>query len=241
MTVPFLREDEVDVRAPSPLLLIAETRAYAEYLRFLAVRAKLLRELPRGDGHAVLVIPGFGTRDHSTRPLREMLRALGYDARGWGQGRNLGMRGGIRDALRTLIRQLHEREGRKVSLVGWSLGGVFARELARAAPECVRRVFTLGSPFNGHPNANNVYALWKIMNRGAAAKLDWDGFQRRRTPPPVPCTAIHSKNDGIVAWRCSVEEQAPNTENVEVRGSHFGLGYNPEVIRVIADRLARPA
>jgi pimeloyl-ACP methyl ester carboxylesterase len=238
--IAFIREEDVDVRAPSPLLLLAEGRAYAEYLLFRAQRRALLRQLPRGDGHPVVVLPGFGASDVSTRTLRQVLQELGYDAHGWGLARNLGMRPQVKAGMKALLEKLHSREGRKVSLIGWSLGGVFVREIARSTPERVRRIFTLGSPFNGHPNANNVYALWRLANRKQPVKLDWEGFQRRRTPPPVPCTAIHSKNDGIVAWQCSVEEAAPNTENVEVSGSHFGLGFNPQVIRVIAERLARP-
>ena len=101
-------------------------------------------------------------------------------------------------------------------------------------------MFTLGSPINGHPAANNVMGIFKLMNRGKPVNLDWDGFQKRRNPPPVPCTAVYTKTDGVVAWRCAMEESAPNTENVEVPGSHMGLGANPQVLRVLAERLAKP-
>ncbi|HUR42114.1 MAG TPA: alpha/beta hydrolase [Verrucomicrobiae bacterium] len=236
-TVAMLRE-EPQRRPPSRLLLLLEGRAFAEYAQ-LRLSWRSLQQLPRGDGHPVLVIPGFATTDGSTRPLRRVLKQLGYDVHGWGQGRNYGMRGSIREALRMRIDTLYG-EGRKISLVGWSLGGVYAREIARHDPSRVRRVITLGSPINGHPQSNNVDRIYRWANRGRAQPVDWEGHQRRRVAPAVPCTAIYSKSDGIVDWRCSLEEIAPNTENVEVRGSHCGLGVNPQVVRIIADRLARP-
>jgi len=227
-----------DPAPPSPLLLLLEGRAFAEYGALL-LAWPLLGLLPRGDGHSVLVLPGFGGSDVSTRPLRRALNRLGYDAHGWGHGRNTGMRSSLRADLDRRIESLHRGRG-KVTLIGWSLGGIYARELARAAPGRVRRVITLGSPFNHHPRANNADRLYRWVNGGGEA-IDWEGFERRRVPPPVPCTAIYSKSDGIVHWRCAMEDAAPNTENVEVRGSHMGLGANVHVLRVIAERLARPA
>lgn len=231
-------EHEVAITPPSPLLLMLEGRAFGEFASLLLSR-RFLKSLPRGDGHGVLVIPGFGATDLSLRPMRTVLTRLGYDVHGWGQGRNLGMRSHIKERLRQRLAELFQAHGRKVSLVGWSLGGVFVREIARHAPERVRRVITLGSPINGHPQSNNVDALYRWMN-GRQQQVDWEGFQRRRVAPPVPCTAIYSRSDGIVHWRCCLEEPAANTENVEVRASHFGMGVNPQVLRLIAERLARP-
>jgi pimeloyl-ACP methyl ester carboxylesterase len=227
-----------DATPPSPLLLMLEGRAIAEYWSMLLSWPRLGR-LPRGDGHAVLVLPGFGGGDLSTQPLRRVLERLGYAAHGWGLGRNLGATRALRAALDARIAELARDHGR-VSLVGWSLGGVYARELARAAPHRVRRVITLGSPFNHHPRANNADRLYRMIN-GDSEAIDWAGFERRRVPPPVPCTAIYTKSDGIVHWRCAMEDAAPHTENVEVRGSHTGLGFNVQVLRVIAERLARAA
>jgi pimeloyl-ACP methyl ester carboxylesterase len=225
-----------DPTPPSPLLLLLEGRAFAEYGAML-LSWPLLGRLPRGDGHAVLVLPGFGGSDLSTQPLRRALKRLGYAAHGWGLGRNLGVTRTLRSALDARIASLFDEHGR-VSLVGWSLGGIYARELARAAPQRVRRVITLGSPFNHHPRANNADRLYRWLN-GGDDTIDWEGFARRRVPPPVPCTAIYTKSDGIVHWRCAMEDAAPNTENVEVRGSHTGLGFNPQVLRIVAERLAR--
>lgn len=226
------------IRRPSLWLLLREGRALAEFARLRWHGRDLLRELPRGDGHPVLVIPGFGTNDRSTRPLRDVLERTGYVAHGWGQGRNLGMNRVIRHHLRALLPALHKEHGSRVSLIGWSLGGVFARELARHQPQHVRRVITLGSPINHRPDATNVDALYRRLN--PAYVPDLESFRQRCTAPPVPCTAIYTRSDGIVAWQTSMENPAPNTENVEVDGSHLGLGVNPDVIRIIADRLARP-
>ncbi len=222
---------------PSKWLLLLEGRALAEYASLL-LSWPLIRTLPRGDGHPVLVIPGFGATDSSTRPLRRVLRRLGYAAYGWELGRNLGMKAGTREALRAALLRLHEKNGAKVSLIGWSLGGVFVREMARHQPEHVRRVITLGSPINIRPDATNVDAMFRHFNPGYTPDLE--GFKRRCQAPPVPCTAVYSKTDGVVAWQTSMENPAPNTENVEVSGSHFGLGCNLRVIRVIAERLAQP-
>jgi pimeloyl-ACP methyl ester carboxylesterase len=235
----MLREDEVHIAPPSKWLLLAEGRAWAEFAAFL-VATPFLRRLPRGDGQPVLIVPGFGASDFSTLPLRRLLRRLGYIAHGWELGRNLGMNSLRKHALSRSLESLHEHHGQTVSLIGWSLGGVFVREMARHAPQHVRQVITLGSPINGHPQANNVDALFRQANRSKPVNLDWDAFQRRRVPPPVPCTAIYSKSDGIVAWRCSQEEPSPHTESIGVPSSHFGLAVNPLVVAIIADRLAQP-
>lgn len=227
------------VTAPAAHLLMLESRVWAE-LGLLPLRMRRLRlELPRGDGHAVMVVPGFGVGDAATRPLRRVLEGLGYASYGWGMGVNLGMRPQIKNALGLLLHKLHERHG-PVSLIGWSLGGVFVREMARHQPDYVRQVFTLGSPINVRPDANNMMKLFRLMNGGRPVNLDAEGFSRRIVPPPVPCTAIYSRTDGIVAWQCCREPDAENTESIEVRGSHMGLPYNTDAIRAIAERLARP-
>lgn len=223
---------------PSKRLLLAELRALAEWPRGLVWLPT--RRLPRGDGHAVMVIPGFGASDRATAPLRRALQRLGYDVEGWGQGRNLGMRREIGQALHERIGALHERSG-PVSLIGWSLGGVFAREMARSSPERVRRVITLGSPISHHPKANNMERLFQLANpRHSSGEVDWDAFTRREAPPPVACTAIYTDTDGVVAARCCRELPARHTENVRVRGSHIGLPANPAVLEVIATRLPMP-
>jgi pimeloyl-ACP methyl ester carboxylesterase len=237
--VRMLSEDEVSASPPSKWLLLAEGRAWMEYAAFL-ISMPWLRRLPHGDGQPVMVVPGFGGSDASTLPMRRLLRRLGYAVHGWELGRNTGMNTRIKHALARSVESLHERHGQTVSLIGWSLGGVYVREMARYAPEHVRQVITLGSPINGHPRANNVDALFRLVNRGKNINLDWEAFQERRVPPPVPCTAIYSKSDGVVAWHCSREESCAHTESVGVLSSHFGLAVNPLVLLIIADRLAQP-
>ena len=226
-----------DTRAPSLALLAREARVPIEIVRFL-VGTRRLDDLPSGDGHPVLLIPGFGADELLMRPLRRALARLGYAAEDWGQGRNLGMRPGIKQELARKLDSTAKRSGSKVTLIGWSLGGVFARELARAKPEQVRRVISLGSPINRRPDANNMMPLFRLVNGGRAPKLDREGFERRTVAPPVPCAAIYSRSDGIVAWEACMEQIAPNTQNIEVRGSHFGLVVNREVLAAIARVMA---
>jgi pimeloyl-ACP methyl ester carboxylesterase len=220
------------------IYLALEGRAVLE-LAGAALALPWLRSLPRGDGHTVLVLPGYGTTDTWTVPLRRFLTHLGYRADGWELGRNFGLTRGRKQALLERIEQIHERDGQQVSLVGWSLGGSIARELARAAPDPIRSVITLGSPFSGDPRATNVSRIRRLFSK--EKPVDWAGFERRKKAPPVPTTAIHSRSDGVVNWRCSLEDPSPTTENVRVRGSHLGLTVNRKVLAVIADRLARPA
>lgn len=227
-----------DVARPAAHLLLLEARIGAELALHTLGARKLAAGLPRGDGHAVMVVPGFGAGDLATRPLRRVLDRIGYTAYGWEQGTNVGMRPALKQALGLRLHRLAERHG-PVSLIGWSLGGVYVREMARHAPDQVRQVFTLGSPINERPDANNLMPLFQLINRGKPVKTDLEGFRKRIAPPPVPCTAIYTRSDGIVAWRCCREPEAPNTENVEVRGSHMGLVYNAQAIRAIAERLAR--
>lgn len=225
------------IKPPSLFNLALEGRVFAEFGAYLLAQP-WLRQLPRGDGHAVLLVPGFGTTDRSMKPLRRFLERLGYAAYGWEQGRNLGMKASVRDGLRERLKLIHAQSGGPVTLIGWSLGGVFVRELARSQPEKVRQVITLGSPINHQPDATNVDAIFRKLNPGF--RHDLEAFARRSLPPPVPTTAIYSKTDGIVAWQTSRENDAPNTQNIEVFSSHFGLGVNPVVLKLIAQKLAHP-
>ena len=222
---------------PSRRLLLLESRAVWEMGAFLATWP-LLRLGPRGDGHPVLVLPGMAASDTSTRPLRAFQKDRGFAAHGWKLGPNHGPRPGVEQKMRERLTELAERYGQKVSLIGWSLGGIFARELARHAPAQVRGVITLGSPFAGAPRASNA---WKMYERLSERSVNDDALRERmRQPLPVPATAIYSRSDGIVAWQGCLEQAGPLAENIEVEGSHCGLGHNPVVLHAIADRLAQP-
>jgi len=150
-------------RPPSRLLLALEVRAIWELQAFLAAYP-LLQRAPRGDGHPVLVLPGLAASDASTRPLRAYLTEQGYAAHGWKQGPNHGPRAGVEEGMQARLAELAERYQRKVSLIGWSLGGVFARELARRRPAQVRQVITLGSPFANEPKASNAWRLYEALS-----------------------------------------------------------------------------
>jgi pimeloyl-ACP methyl ester carboxylesterase len=221
---------------PSRHLLLLEVRAIWELGAFFSM-APLLRMAPRGDGHPVLVLPGLAASDTSTRPLRAFLKDRGYAAHGWKLGPNHGPRPGAEARMQQRLAELFERHGRKVSLIGWSLGGVFAREMARRAPAQVRGVITLGSPFASQPKASNAWRLYESLSGRDVG--DWPERERMRTPPPVPSSAIYSRSDGIVAWQGCLEREGAQSENIEVEGSHCGLGHNPAVLYAIADRLAQ--
>jgi len=190
-------------------------RSWAAFAQLAAV-APLFTMAPRGDGHPVLVLPGFLAGDLSTVPLRTLLSRLGYDAHGWGLGRNMGPTADVVEGLTRAVDELGGGEARRVSIVGWSLGGVFGRELARRFPDRIRQVISLGSPFNA-----------EALGFGASAE-----------PLPVPSTAVYTRSDGVVDWRTAVQRTDAHSENVEVRGSHCGLGVNPAAVLVVADRLA---
>jgi pimeloyl-ACP methyl ester carboxylesterase len=222
---------------PSRELLMLEFRALWELGAFFA-SYPMLRFGPRGDGHPVLVLPGLGASDASTRALRTLLADRGYSAHGWGLGANHGARPGVEDRLHQRLAELAEIHGRKVSLVGWSLGGIMARETARRAPHRVRCVITLGSPFAGEPEASHAWPLYQRLSGRSAENREYRECMRR--PPPVPATAIYSRSDGIVAWQGCLEQDGPMSENIEVDGSHCGLGHNPLALHAVIDRLAQP-
>jgi pimeloyl-ACP methyl ester carboxylesterase len=192
---------------PSRTLLLLEGRAVLELGAFF-IAAPWLRMTARGDGHPVLVLPGLGASDVSTRPLRSFLAGRGYAVHGWGRGRNLGRRNMVDLYLVPRLKDLRQRYDRRVSVIGWSLGGIYARELAKRAPDDVRLVITLGSPFAGNPKASNV---WRLFEASSGRKVDDDpeARRRRREPPPVPTTAIFSRTDGIVAWQRCTEQESP--------------------------------
>lgn len=225
------------LRPPSLALLLLEGRALWELGAYYAA-LPLLRQAPRGDGHSVLVMPGLAASEFSTRPLRGFLRGRGYHAHDWKQGRNIGDPG-LMEPLRARLHALRQRRGRKLSLIGWSLGGLYARELAKLAPDDVRMVITLGSPFAG--DASNARRIYEFLSGRSSDSADNRAIrQRLREPPPVPTTCIYTRTDGVVAWQSCVECVTPIAENIEVPGSHSGLGHNPLALYAIADRLAQP-
>jgi pimeloyl-ACP methyl ester carboxylesterase len=222
-----------------PLYLTEPARGLAD-LAFLPLAAGWLASAPRGDGHGVLVLPGLLASDVSTTLLRRYATWLGYDVHGWQLGRNVGPTAEVLDELPRELTALAHRTGGPVSVIGWSLGGIYARELARGRPEHVRRVITLGSPFAltdpRQSRADGVYRRHSSQHAGNRVPT-WDQLAQ---PIGVPSTAIYTRRDGIVSWQTCIEQETARHENVEVRCSHLGFGVDPATLWVIADRLAMP-
>ncbi len=190
---------------------------------------------PRGDGHVVVDVPGWKAPELTGAPLRAYLRRLGYDARAWGFGTNTGDPGRDADRLTRRVRDLAETSGAPVSLVGWSLGGVIAREVARREPDAVRRVVTYGTPVVGG-------ARFTAVARAYADDDSVDDMLERLdavSPIRVPLTVVFSRRDGVVAWQACIDRSSPRVEHVEVGSTHLGMGVDPDVWEVVADRLAR--
>jgi pimeloyl-ACP methyl ester carboxylesterase len=190
--------------------LRSEARAAPEFVAFMATAAPMLAWSPRGDGHPVLVLPGLGGDDASTIPIRWFLSLLGYKTYGWQLGVNRGSTAQATEGMGRLVDGLVARHQQRISVIGWSLGGIFANSIARRVPNDIRQVITLGSPLRQSADA----------------------------PRHVPVTSVYSRTDRIVPWPLAVLDEAPLRESVEVCGSHLGLAHNPAVLTVVTDRLA---
>jgi pimeloyl-ACP methyl ester carboxylesterase len=227
------------LRAPGLGLLLAEMRGIFE-LNTSLLLSPLLMRAPKGDGHPVLALPGFLASDLSMAPMRRYLRELGYDTYAWKMGRNIGGVSRLRAALRDRLAEIHESCGRKVSVVGWSLGGVYARDLALQAPDLVRCVVTLGSPFANDVRATNATRLYEALS-GETVGDDAELRKAIAGDLPVPSTSIYSRTDGVVNWRTCLQRPSDTAENIEVHlASHTGLGVNAAALWAVADRLAQP-
>ena len=228
-----MADNGVGTARPSTLLLALEARGLVTPALLLAA-APFLMSAPRGAPQPVIVLPGLGATDRSTAALRFYLKSLGYEAHGWSRGRNVRPAGADLPAVAAQIGALRAMTGTPVTLVGWSRGGLIAREAARIVPDAVRMVVTLGSPF-ADPTATNVF--------GAAARRligELERWKGLAAPMPVPSTSVYSRADGVAAWAACIQSEGPESENIEVRGSHLGLGFNAAALWVIADRLAQP-
>ena len=226
------------LRPPGLGLLLAEARGIFEFNASLMLSPLLLRA-PRGDGHPVLTLPGFLASDLSMAPMRRYLSELGYASFAWRMGRNIGGVSRMRAVLRDRLAEIHGETGRKVSIVGWSLGGVYARDLALRAPELVRYVVTLASPFANDVRATNATRLYEALSDEAVE----DNSELRNAIAgdlPVPTSSLFSRADGIVNWRTCLLRPSATAENIEVHlASHVGFGVNPAALWAVADRLAQ--
>ena len=211
-------------------------RALMELTTYFPFR--LISNIPEdGDGHPVLILPGFMSTDKSTVPLRSFIQKLGYTVYGWGSGRNRGEQELLNEMI-LKVDYLYQIHNEPISLIGWSLGGVFARQIAKARPHNIRQIITLGSPFKGVLESNNATWILELLNKKKEIKINPDFLADLPLPAPVPTTAIYTKEDGVVPWRLCIEQIENDIhQNIQVRGSHLGLGINPSVLIIIADRL----
>lgn len=225
------------IAAPGYLSLLLELRVGLEMALGVSA-APVLALQPPGDGHPVMVIPGFLTSDGSTVLLRSLLAIWGYKALKWQLGVNLRLNQSMVDKVAERLRSLRREHGRKLSLIGWSLGGVLAREAARANPDDVRQVITLASPFAWNFKATSLRRLYEGINKGNRSRVSDDLVRQMKEPVPVPSTAFYTRSDGIVAWEACVDSvEGPSTENIAIPGSHCGLVYNPIALAIVSNRL----
>jgi len=229
--------DDKTIKPPSFGLLAAEGRALLDIPALFAA-APFLTTAPRGQPHPVVVLPGLGADDRSTIAIRGFLESLGYQVYGWGRGRNVRAPDADLSAVAAQVAKLRKDSGLKVSLIGWSRGGIIAREVARQIPDAVRMVITLGSPFAA-PAASNVRAIWKLLTGEKYEPPTAERVSKLARPIPVPSTSIYTRGDGVVAWRACLEEEGGERENIEVNTTHIGLGFHAPALWVIADRLAQ--
>jgi alpha/beta superfamily hydrolase len=222
--------------APTPTSIIREARALIELPRLLLRFPELARQ-PRGHGQPVLILPGYGVGDISTLMLKSYLRLLGYRAHGWGLGRNVGDANELLPRILKRVASLARRSEQKVHLIGWSFGGYLARELARERADLIGQVVTLGTPVVGGPKYT-VFAE-SFERRGLDIEAIASAIEaRNKTSICTPVIAIYSRQDTVVAWQACIDHNGTNVEHIEVRTTHFGFGFCPEVYKIIAQRLA---
>lgn len=226
----------IDMKPPPISALAGEALTPLELTRLIAASPALARQ-QRGNSELVLVLPGLGASNASTALMRRYLSWLNYDVHGWTQGTNTG---GVRELLPGVVAQakeLHAETGGKLNIIGWSLGGVIAREAARENPALFRQVITMGSPVAGGPKYTSFGRFYEAQG------VDLDKFEamiqaRESTPIRIPMTSIYSKRDGIVGWQASIDRYNSQTDHIEVSATHLGLGISPEVFRILAQKLA---
>lgn len=225
---------------PGPLGLAVEVAGMPATFARLACRYReLASTCPRGDGRTIMVLPGFTATEHTTWPMRRLLEDLGYRTSGWGLGWNLGIKPDDELRLEEHIAEL-AADG-PITLVGWSLGGVFAREAARRRPDLVRDVVTMGTPIRGRDGAEWIVRVFRALNPASADDLTPEGMDRHAQPLPMPMTAMWSPRDGVLSGEaCQIREidEGPLARNVQVDSAHIGMGFEPDVLRALTEVLA---
>lgn len=224
--------------APTPQAAFSEALGVLELPKLLLSLPSLGKQ-PRGNREPVMVLPGFRGNDTTMAPMRSYLRLLGYNTKGWGLGTNRGHVEALIPQVIAKVAAFERQMGEPVRLVGWSLGGVIAREVARERPHLVHQVVTLGSPIIGGPK----YTV--ARQRFAKQGVDLDQIEaqireRENTPIEVPISNVFSRLDGIVSWQACLDHFNPQVEHVEVAVRHLGLAFSAEIFALIAQRLHQP-
>ncbi len=226
----------MNLKAPSFLVTAGESLTPLEFARLMACAPKLLMQ-KRGKGQPVIVLPGLGASNVSTLIMRNYLSWLGYEVRGWTLGRNNGDVGAMLPTLSEQLKQTYSEHRQKVTIIGWSLGGVLARELARDFPQYIRQIVTMGSPVVGGPKYTSFARLYHEQGADLDA-IEARIAERERRSIRVPITSIFSKRDGIVSWQASIDKRNTQADNIEVGATHLGLGISPDVFMILARKLA---
>lgn len=225
-----------EINAPSFLAVANELLTPFEFAH-LALSTFSLLQQPSGSGEPVLVLPGMGTNDTSTLILRSYLNWLGYSSFGWGLGKNTGNLSQLQPAVGELVSNKYDQDQQPIAIIGWSLGGVIAREIARDYPTQISQVITMGCPIGGGPK----YTAFGQFCRGTQSELDSIEekiAERERRPIKTPITSIYSKHDGVVGWKASIDTVNQQTDHIEVSSTHLGLGISPSVFKVLAQKLS---
>jgi len=222
------------------MLLLEPIQALAE-ISLLPCSWKVITKFsPKTDKDIpVITLPGMMGADGSMATVRRFLTGLGYKCYGWGQGRNLGLHEDLEEELEAHVESIVHQTGQKVALIGHSLGGLYAREVAKRRPDLVFNVITLGSPFNQPEEAaiSSIRMLYEILN-GELTEKEHDMIRELKIAPNCPTHCIYSKQDRIVHYTSCLQDDPPDhVENIEVLGSHAGMGHNPWILYLIASRL----
>lgn len=236
------REDAIAAAAQRPSLVLFGTEPIRAAMELVRHVWSAPSSAASGDGHPVVIFPGLGAGAASLTTLLKHCRRLGYDAMDWGQGVNSGPQGELDDWLHRLADRVANRIGhhtQPATFIGWSLGGLYARELGKLLAPRLQQVITIGTPFNADADYTNAGWLFRMLS-GSSTDISPDLYTRLRRPPPVRTTSVYSRSDGVVAWQtCCHADRSRLVQDIEIDGSHLGMGWNPEVLRVVTDRLSQ--
>ena len=228
-------DKSAEIRPPSGNKFLKESLTILQVPRLAFRTPSLIMRAPRGTQQPVLLLPGLKAGDASNAPMRSFLRQKNFKAYRWGLGTNHGDVQGQLPNVVERVEELFERAGEPISLVGWSLGGVIAREVARERSELVSQVITFGTPVVGGPLYTSITGVYTMEERRLIAERI---AERNQIPIEVPITALYSKRDGIVAWQACIDTFSPDVTMIEIRSTHVGMGIDPDVWQIVSERLA---